>query len=466
MEDATIPTMKSSNTTTTSRRLVLLPLPFQGHINPMLQLANILHSKAAFSITILHTHFNSPNPNNYPHFNFVAIPGVAEDKHSLSDIGNVVRFLYYLNDNCMDAIQVCLERLMLEDEGVLCLITDAQWFATQSVANRLKIPRIVHRTSSVASFLSFAAAPRLLNTGYLQEFFDADMKSETLVPRLEPLKVKDLPKFMTSDPVDVCNMLELMVQGVKGARSVIWNTFKELEELELHTLKQDFPKPHFLIGPFHKYFPASSSSLLAQDQTCISWLDKYPPNSVLYVSFGSLVELEELKFLEMAWGLANSKQPFLWVVRPRSIKGSEWLEPLPHEFLDKVVEGRGHIVKWAPQQEVLAHPAVGGFWTHSGWNSTLESICEGVTMMCSPSFGDQFPNARYVGDVWKIGITLENGFDRGEIEGTIRKVMVDKEGLEMRDKVMKLKKNADHCLKKDGSSCSSVEDLVQHILSI
>lgn len=458
---ATVLTRKPFNR---GRRLVLLPLPFQGHINPMLQLANILHSKG-FSITILHTRFNAPNPTNYPHFSFLSIPDVVDENISVSSIESVLNFLEYLNEKCVNPIKECLSRLMLEDEGVTCLITDAQWFSTQSVADELKLPRIVHRTSSVSSFLLFAAFPVIRDMGYFRQYSDEEMKSEALVKGLEPLKIKDLPKFLTGDPEGACKLLALMVQGTKKAGAIIWNSFKELEELELATLKNEFPNQHILIGPFHKYFHASSSSLLAQDQTSISWLDKHPHNSVLYVSFGSLANIEESEFLEIAWGLANSKQPFLWVVRPGSIKGSEWLETLPDGFLERIVEGRGYIVKWAPQQEVLAHPSTGGFWTHNGWNSTLESICEGVPMICSPSFGDQLPNARYVSDLWKIGTVLENGFERGEIEGAIKRVMVDKEGTEMKNRVMNLKGKVDNCLKKGGSSYSSLEDLVDYILT-
>ncbi|XVE69319.1 hypothetical protein DITRI_Ditri09bG0142800 [Diplodiscus trichospermus] len=123
----------------------------------------------------------------------------------------------------------------------------------------------------------------------------------------------------------------------------------------------------FLRGPFDKHFPASSNSLPPQDQSCISWLDKQAPNSVIYVSFGSIAAINDTEFLEVAWGLANSMQPFLWVVRPRLVKGSEWLETLPKGFIEMLGE-RGQIVKWAPQQEVLAHPSIGGFWTHCGWN--------------------------------------------------------------------------------------------------
>ncbi|MDN4175901.1 hypothetical protein QWY28_23335, partial [Nocardioides sp. SOB77] len=97
---------------------------------------------------------------------------------------------------------------------------------------------------------------------------------------------------------------------------------------------------------------------------------------------------------ELAWGLAASKRPFLWVVRPTLIRGYESGQ-LP-DGLDEQIRDHGRLVSWAPQVEVLAHPAVGAFITHSGWNSTVEAVSEGVPMICLPLHGDQFSNARYV----------------------------------------------------------------------
>ncbi|KAF2318987.1 hypothetical protein GH714_012230 [Hevea brasiliensis] len=277
------------------------------------------------------------------------------------------------------------------EEPIACLITDADWYFTQAVADSMKLPRLVLRTSNISSFLVYAALPLLLEKGYIPI---KDSQLEEPVPELPPLKVKDLPGVKTRYLEDFYHLLAELVNETKASSGLIWNSFEDLEQVELSALCKDFPIPIFTIGPFHKYFPATSSSLLTQDKSCISWLDKKAPNSVLYVSFGSIAEINEAEFLEIAWGLASSNQPFLWVVRPGLVLGSEWIEPLPHGFLEKL-GGRGCIVKWAPQQEVLAHPAIGGFWTHNGWNSTLEGICEGVPMICHPIFGDQRINASY-----------------------------------------------------------------------
>lgn len=144
------------------RRLVLFPVPLQGHINPMLQLGNILHSKG-FSITVIHTNFNSPDPSIYPHFTFHPIQdGLSETEASTKD---VIALLSILNRKCIDPFQECLARLLSDtsEEPISCLISDAVFHFTRAVADGLKLPRIVLRTGGVSSFLVFAAFPHLKN---------------------------------------------------------------------------------------------------------------------------------------------------------------------------------------------------------------------------------------------------------------------------------------------------------------
>lgn len=422
----------------------------------MLQLANILHSKG-FSITIIHTTFNSPNPSNHPHFTFHSIDeNLSKDEKSTSDIAAIVQLL---NKKCAQPFHDCLAQLLsdVSEDPISCLISDAILYFTQAVANQLKLQRMVLRTGGATSFRVFSAFPLLKEKQYLPV---QDSEMERSVIELPPLRVKDLPMSDTSDPEELYEMIVSMVNGTKASSGVIWNTFEDLEQPALDTLREEFGIPLFPIGPFHKSFPASSSSLLTQDETCISWLDKQEARSVTYVSFGSIAAVSESEFLEIAWGLVNCKSPFLLVVRPGSTTRSDWVESMPAEFLE-ALEERGHIVKWAPQQEVLAHPAVGAFWTHNGWNSTLESICEGVPMICMPCFTDQRVNARYVSQVWRIGLQLEK-LTREEIEKTIRTLMLEKE---VRTRALHLKEKATQCLSEGGSSYQSLENLVSHILS-
>lgn len=440
--------------------LVLFPCPLQGHINPMLQLATILHSNG-FSITIIHTQFNSPNPSNYPNFSFQPIPdGLTEEQACTKDF---IAQISVINVNCRLPFRDRLAQLVsnMPLDTITCIISDAIMHFTQGVADELKLPRIIIRTSSSISFVPFAYFPLLRNKGYIPI---QDHLLEMPVMELPPLRVKDLPDVPTSDPDTLHHLVANMVKEAKASRGIIWNTIEEIEAPALTRIQQEMSVPVFPIGPLHKYSPSSFNSLLTQDQSCLAWLDKQADGSVLYVSFGSLAAMNEVELEETAWGLANSEQPFLWVVRPGSVHGMEWVQ-FPQGFEEKT-EGRGCIVKWAPQEKVLAHPAVGGFWTHNGWNSTLESICEEVPMICSPCFGDQRVNARYVSHVWKIGVQIEKGLERVEIEMAIKRLMVGKEAKEIRKRIKALKEQADHCLKEGGSSHESLERLTNFILSL
>ncbi|CAA2971345.1 UDP-glucose iridoid glucosyltransferase-like [Olea europaea subsp. europaea] len=236
-----------------------------------------------------------------------------------------------------------------------------------------------------------------------------------------------------------------------------------IEHESLVELQQHYKVPVFPIGPFHKMAPKFNTSLITEDTSVIAWLDKQAPNSVIYISIGSLAKMEKKEFIETAWGLANSDQPFLWVVRPSSVSGTEWIECLPEGY-EALTREQGCIVKWAPQKKVLAHPAVGGFWSHSGWNSTLESLCEGVPMICRPYFADQVVNTRYLTNVWKIALELED-LERRGIEKAIGTLMGDKEGKEMRKRALKMKQELELSVQRGGSSWKSLENLVEFIMS-
>jgi hypothetical protein len=274
----------------------------------------------------------------------------------------------------------------------------------------------------------------------MQHFiFHSFPESNLLLPvkELPPLQVRDLfdPSILPNKEIGL-KLLNLASETAANSCGAIINTFQALESHELAAVRDellaDKGVPTFAIGPLHKIASTDDVGTILhnQDRSCIEWLDMQDLGSVLYVSFGSVVRITEDEFTEVAWGLADCGKPFLWVVRRDLVLGVEKAE-LPLGF-ECAVEGRGKVIEWAPQQEVLAHSAVGGFWTHNGWNSTLESIYEGVPMLSSPYFGDQLATGRYVEDAWKIGILLESLLERGKIKKAITTLMEANDGLEIR----------------------------------
>ncbi|XP_049400348.1 UDP-glycosyltransferase 76E1 isoform X16 [Solanum stenotomum] len=441
------------------QRVVLVPYPFQGHLTPMLQLGSILHSQG-FSVIVIHTEYNTPNYSNHPQFVFHSMDdGLQGIDLSFPSLEN----MYDLNENCKAPLRNYLVSMM-EEEGdqLACIVYDNVMFFVDDVATQLKLPSIVLRTFSAAylhSMITIFQQPEK----YLP-FEDSQLLDP--LPELHPLRFKDVPfptiKNTVSEPIlDFCRAMS----DIGSSVATIWNTMQDLESSMLLRLQEHYKVPFFPIGPLHKMAPlASSTSILEEDNSCIEWLDRQAPNSVLYVSLGSLVRIDDKELIETAWGLANSDQPFLWVIRPGSVSGFQCAEALPDGF-EKMVGERGRIVKWAPQKQVLAHPAIAGFFTHCGWNSTVESICEQVPMICRPFLADQPVNARYLSQIYKVGFELEV-MERTVIEKTIRKLMLSEEGKDVKKRVVDMKQNIVAAMQIDGTSHKNLNDLVDFISAL
>lgn len=287
------------------------------------------------------------------------------------------------------------------------------------------------------------------------------------MPKVPILRFRDLPFILTSEiPEPLLQLLE-KVTNLGSSVAIIWNTIEHLENRAHSWLQQHYDQvPIFTIGPLHKIASSSLTSLAEEDASCISWLDTQATNSVLYVSLGSIVVMDKNEFIETAWGLFNSNQPFLWVIRSNNSMDVWNSIELPDGYLEAIGD-RGRIVKWAPQKDVLAHRAIGGFWSHCGWNSTLECILEGVPMICRPCFGDQNVNARYLTHVWKVGLELgPDDLSRCVIECTIRKLMLDEEGKELRRRVLDMKMELEMSYRDGGSSHNSLKNLTEFMYSL
>ncbi|MCO5604073.1 hypothetical protein L7F22_058230 [Adiantum nelumboides] len=122
------------------------------------------------------------------------------------------------------------------------------------------------------------------------------------------------------------------------------------------------------------------------------------PAGWLFVSFSSIALLTEEELHEFALGLEATGFPVLRALRPGVLEGGGHTS-LPPGFEERI-QGRVHIIDWAPQLHVLAHPAVGAFFTHGGWNSTLEGVSQGKPLLGSPYF------ARCIQDLWGNCLSL------------------------------------------------------------
>jgi pathogen-inducible salicylic acid glucosyltransferase len=160
---------------------------------------------------------------------------------------------------------------------------------------------------------------------------------------------------------------------------------------------------------------------------------------------------------EVAYGLKDSDTYFLWVVREiDQIK-------LPKGFVETSSK-KGLIVTWCPQLEVLTHEAVGCFVTHCGWNSTLEAVSIGVPLIAMPQWTDQVTNAKFIADVWKMGVRAvadEKEIVRSEtIKNCIKELIETEKRSEIRKSALKWKNLAKSSFDEGGRSDKNIDEFV------
>jgi hypothetical protein len=284
------------------------------------------------------------------------------------------------------------------------------------------------------------------------------------------IRLRDLPSYVrTTDPNDpVFKMVIEAVERAPTAAGIVVHSFDALEQEVLDALSPILPHV-YAIGPQQLLLnhspndPLKSTgySLWKEETECLNWLNSKAPNSVVYVNFGSITVITPQQLVEFGWGLANSKFMFLWIIRPDLVVGDSSI--LPPELLEEI-KGRGLIASWCPQEEVLNHSSIGGFLTHCGWNSIIESVCAGVPMLCWPFFGDQQTNCKYACNEWGIGMEIDNGAKRGEVEKIVRELMEGNKGNKMKKKAMEWKKLAEEATGPHGSSSINLDNLVNEVL--
>ncbi|GLT53671.1 hypothetical protein SLA2020_269280 [Shorea laevis] len=138
---------------------------------------------------------------------------------------------------------------------------------------------------------------------------------------------------------------------------------------------------------------------------------------------------------------------------------------LPDGFLERT-KGVGLVVpSWAPQVQVLKHGSTGGFLTHCGWNSTLESIVHGVPLIAWPLYAEQRMNSVLLADDLKVALRVKVN-DKGlvgreDIANYARGVIEGEEGKLLKRKMKEVKNAAERALSQDGSSTKSLAEVAR-----
>ncbi|KAL3635088.1 hypothetical protein CASFOL_022142 [Castilleja foliolosa] len=460
---------------TNKHNIALLPPPaFLGHLIPFIELAKKLVSQHNVTVTLIIPNDNNNNKSSKPllqniptSITPVFLPPVSTD--DLPENTNpemllpirVIRSLPFLRKT-LSSLQTPASALILDLFAPYAI----------DVAKEFNIPVYIFYVVA-ANELSLSMDLPKLDETCTTEY--RDMPEPIKLPGGIVLGAEDLPDSMVEKNSEVHKWMVDLCKKYLLADGIIVNSFLELEFEAFKDLEQRDMPPVYQVGPLIRTGPEGESD---QEPEIQKWLNDQTAKSVIYVSFGSGGTLSMEQFTELALGLEMSGHRFLWVVRAPQENASEAylntsenilnLDPLhflPQGFLERT-KNRGLVVaSWAPQIQILGHGSTGGFLTHCGWNSILESAVFGVPMIAWPLCFEHKMNAVFLRDGLKGAIRVkgnENGVvERGEVCGVVKELMEGEEGKMIRERMMDVKIAAEKALSKEGSSSKALAHVVQ-----
>nr|CAB3493265.1 unnamed protein product [Digitaria exilis] len=311
----------------------------------------------------------------------------------------------------MELVQPSQESLLREHRPDAIVADVPFWWATE-VAAELGVPRLTFHPVGVFPQLAmnnlFKMRSEIVRASSVA---GAEVSMPGLPGKEITIPVSELPSFLVQDDHLSKSWDQIKACQLAGF-GVIVNTFVDLEQVYCEEFNRVDARRAYFVGPLAQPSCSTVHRGGEGDADCLSWLSTKPSKSVVYVCFGSWAHFSATQSRELALGLEASNHPFLWVVRSDDGSSSQWAP----EGWEQRVAGRGMVVRgWAPQVAVLAHPSVGAFVTHCGWNSVLEAASAGVPVLTWPLVFEQFINERLVTTgVAAFGARVWAGGTRGE----------------------------------------------------
>ncbi|KAK4274855.1 hypothetical protein QN277_018023 [Acacia crassicarpa] len=438
--------------------LVVLPFPTTGHVNPMMNLCKFLASRTTdVIITFVVTEEwlrcikSHPKPQA---IRFTTMPNVVpSESHILDD-------MHLFSQSINNKMKAAFEHLLDQLDPPTVIISDVELKWASAVAKQRNIPVALLWTMSASFFCTYRQLDILAPGPDRRLTVDLLEKEAEYIQGTEPINLR---KLVHEKELGLLKRALDCVPAVAKTDYLLINTIEELEAEQINYLKEKFPFRVYPVGPaipFTEVEPPSDSSATATDlDHIIKWLDCQPKLSVLYISMGSLFSMSRPQMEELASALKTSGVRFLWACRSEA----EWVK---HKCGDK-----GLVVPWCEQLKVLSHSSIACFWSHGGWNSTVEACFAGVPILGFPFFLDQFSNCRQITEEWKNGWKVggersEKLLRKEEIMELIKTLMEVEsgEGREKRDKARQVKMLFGKAIAEGGSLDKNLSAFVEDIV--
>ncbi|KAH7689859.1 Flavonol 3-O-glucosyltransferase protein [Dioscorea alata] len=448
--------------------VLFFPFLARSHMIPMLETARLFSDhgvKTSIVTTPANAHLIHPLLHHHPSISLHLIPFPSTTFNLPSGCENLTVLPLHLATNFFSAVFSLRDPLshLISSLQPNAIISDALYTWTTELAGEFHIPRVIFQVTGL--FPLSAANDLDLHRPYNSISDDSELFSIPGFPHTVHLTRSQLPEVF-SFPL----MLGLLREAELSSHAVIVNSFYALEPDYAVHYSNVAAREVFLLGPVA--IAGQPEKKEKKAEPCLEWLDEKDDGSVVYVGFGTLSRFTAEQIKELAFGLENSGEGFVWAVG-----SGEVVEWIPEGF-EKRVQGRGLVVKgWAPQTEILNHRAVGGFVCHCGWNSVMEAVVAGVPVITWPLHSEQFVIEKWVCEVVKMGIPAWEGFKSVKDEEKVvfpatavatavkRLMGSGEEVVEMRKRVAEVAKLAKMAVAKGGTSNEDLSRLIDGLVA-
>ncbi|KAJ0098836.1 hypothetical protein Patl1_21717 [Pistacia atlantica] len=393
--------------------VLVIPYPVQSHIIPLMELAQSL-AKDGIRITFVnteytHKHVTEALVKNEGVGNQVHLVSIQDELESPEDRNQLEKHVESVLWIMPKKVRELMEQIdSSNSDKIACIVADQNFGWAMEIAAEKGLKRAFFCSTAATHLALRFSIKKLIDEGIIENDGTPTKKQMfQLSPTMPAMNTAHFGWACIGNKKVQKLFFENVIRNKRAINLSNWVLCNSTYDLEPAAFNFD---PKFIpIGPLlaSNRCGISAASFRQEDLTCLKWLDKQQPQSVIYVAFGGTTIFDRTQFQELAMGLELSNRPFLWVVPPDCIDGMS--DPFPEGFQDRVAT-HGYIVSWAPQQKVLAHPSIACFVSHCGWNSTMEGLSNGIPSLCWPMYGDQMHNENYICNVWKVGL----GFNREE----------------------------------------------------
>ncbi|KAG9151576.1 hypothetical protein Leryth_021905 [Lithospermum erythrorhizon] len=277
--------------------VIVVPFPAQGHVRPLMKLAYKIAShdiKVTFVNTeTIHGKIFSTTSEHVEEHNGVTFTSIPSGSRE-AEAENKPEIVYIMKAAMPGYLTELIEKIntLNKDEQITCVIADATMGWILDVGERLGIQQVAFCAASMATLALSCHIPQLILAEKIDTSGQVNRINEVIsitedIPAWEGTGLPWSFNQMVDIEKPFYDIYKTAQEAEVRVKWCLCNSSSEIEPAACNLISSFLP-----VGPLietdARSTPSAAGSFKPEDVSCLTWLDKQPTGSVVYVSFGSI----------------------------------------------------------------------------------------------------------------------------------------------------------------------------------